>query len=210
MVIISGVSKNSGTSKNGWFISWKIPSINGWWFGSTPISGHLHVFPFLDEVWIEMALKIETFESIYEWISYLTTRPNSTNMSLEYLMWYDVQNRILLEFFLDTPVTRFHGFVDKQNANPCVRFAWFTSRIVRSQRRIFGGTVSSWWSNRPTIQGWLKISNKDPRIQETSMIGSKETIGNVGTRKPGVRRSPAKKIKKIWKTLTTSNNNIED
>ena len=85
-----------------WMMIWEYP-----YFRTPPC------FPFLDEVWIEMALKIETFESIYEWISYLTTSPNSTNMSLEYLMWYDVQNRILLEFFLDTPVTRFHGFVDK-------------------------------------------------------------------------------------------------
>jgi hypothetical protein len=37
------VSWNGGTPFAGWFISWKIPSRNGW-FGGTPIVGNLHVF----------------------------------------------------------------------------------------------------------------------------------------------------------------------
>ena len=47
--IVMGYPKNAG-----WFISWKIPSVSGW-FGGTPILGNLYIYPIDPNV---------TFESV--------------------------------------------------------------------------------------------------------------------------------------------------
>ena len=43
LIWFDGVHKCGYPFIAGWFISWNIPSRNGWWLGGTPIYGNLHM-----------------------------------------------------------------------------------------------------------------------------------------------------------------------